>query len=77
APKSVLIVGGGVIGCEFASIFRTFGSEVTIVEMMDQLLPSEDTEIARKIEQIFKKRDIKVFTGTKAEEIKEENGDEN
>jgi len=71
APKSVLIVGGGVIGCEFASIFKTFGSEVTIVEMMDQLLPSEDIEIARKIEQIFKKRGIKVFTGTKAEEIKE------
>ncbi|MFA4991850.1 MAG: dihydrolipoyl dehydrogenase [Candidatus Omnitrophota bacterium] len=70
-PKSVLIVGGGVIGCEFASIFRTFGSEVTIVEMMDQLLPSEDPEIARKIEQIFKKRGIKVFTGTRAQEIKE------
>ena len=71
APKSVLMVGGGVIGCEFASIFRTFGSEVTIVEMMEQLLPSEDLEIARKIEQIFKKRGIKVFTGTKAEEIRE------
>lgn len=70
-PKSILIVGGGVIGCEFASIFRTFGSEITIVEMMDQLLPSEDAEIARKIEQIFKKKGIKVFTGTKAEQIKE------
>jgi dihydrolipoamide dehydrogenase len=71
APGSILIVGGGVIGCEFASIFKTFGSEITIVEMMDQLLPSEDTEIARKIEQIFKRRGIKVFTGTKAEQIKE------
>jgi dihydrolipoamide dehydrogenase len=70
-PKSILIVGGGVIGCEFASIFKQFGSEVTIVEMMDQLLPLEDSEIARKLEQIFKKRGIKVFTGTKAEQIKE------
>jgi dihydrolipoamide dehydrogenase len=70
-PKSILIVGGGVIGCEFASIFRQFGSEVTVVEMMEQLLPSEDTEIAKKLEQIFKKRGIKVFTGTKAEQIKE------
>ncbi|MBU4312868.1 MAG: dihydrolipoyl dehydrogenase [Candidatus Omnitrophica bacterium] len=70
-PKSITIVGGGVIGCEFASIFRTFGSEVTIVEMMDQLLPNEDEEIAKKLEQIFKKRGIKVFTKTRAEEIKE------
>lgn len=68
-PKSIVIVGGGVIGCEFASIFRTFGSEITIVEMMDQLLPSEDREIAKKIEQFFKKRGIKIFTGTKVERI--------
>ncbi|MFC1621107.1 dihydrolipoyl dehydrogenase [Candidatus Omnitrophota bacterium] len=68
-PKSILIVGGGVIGCEFASIFRTFGADITIVEMMDQLLPAEDTEIARKLEQIFKKRGIKVFTKTRVEKV--------
>ena len=61
-PKRITIVGGGVIGCEFASIFNTFGSRVAIVEMMDQLLPNEDEEIAKKIEQIFKKRGIEVFT---------------
>ena len=71
-PSSIIIVGGGVIGCEFASIFRTFGSEITIVEMMEQLLPNEDEEIARKIEQIFKKRGINVFTKTKVEKVVKE-----
>jgi len=64
-PKSLTIVGGGVIGCEFASIFRSFGSEITIIEAMPQLLPNEDEEIARKLEQIFKRRGIKVLTNTK------------
>ncbi len=68
-PKSIIIVGGGVIGCEFASIFKTFGSEIAIVEMMDSLLPTEDKEVAKKIEQIFKKRGINVFTGKKVEKI--------
>jgi len=72
-PKSLIIVGGGVIGCEFASIFRTFGSEITIIEMMSQLLPNEDEEIARKLEQTLKKRGIKILTNTKIERI--EKGD--
>ena len=68
-PKSLIIIGGGVIGCEFASIFRSFGSSVTIIEAMSQLLPNEDEEIARKIEQIFKKLRIKVQTNTKIDKI--------
>ena len=76
-PKSIVIVGGGVIGCEFASIFKTFGSDITIVEMMDQLLPNEDTEVAKKIEQIFKKRGIKIFTKTKVEKIEKEHSNIN
>jgi len=68
-PKSMIIVGGGVIGCEFASIFRTFGSDITIVEMMEQLLPNEDEDIATKLGQIFKTRGIKVFTKTTLEKI--------
>ncbi len=68
-PKSLIIVGGGVIGCEFASIFRSFGSEITIIEAMPQLLPNEDEEIARKIEQIFKRRGIKILTNTKIDKI--------
>lgn len=66
-PASLVIVGGGVIGCEFASIFRLFGSDITIIEMMDQLLPGEDVEIAKKLEQIFRKNGIKVLTKTKVE----------
>ncbi|MBU1853528.1 MAG: dihydrolipoyl dehydrogenase [Candidatus Omnitrophica bacterium] len=73
-PKSIIIVGGGVIGCEFASIFRTFGSKITIVEMMSQLLPNEDGEIARKLEQVFRKRGIDIFTGTKVERIEKDAG---
>jgi len=64
-PKSLTIVGGGVIGCEFASIFKSFGSEITIIEAMPQLLPNEDEEIARKLEQTFKRRGIKILTNTK------------
>ncbi|MDP2921054.1 MAG: dihydrolipoyl dehydrogenase [Candidatus Omnitrophota bacterium] len=72
-PKNLVIVGGGVIGCEFASIFKTFGSNVTIIEAMPQLLPNEDEEISRKLEQIFKKRGIKVLTNTKIERIEKGN----
>ena len=65
-PKSLLIVGGGVIGCEFASLFANLGTLVTIAEKMPQLLPGIDKEIARKIETIFKKKEIKVNTNTDA-----------
>ena len=69
APKSLIIVGGGVIGCEFASIFRTFGADITIIEAMPRLLPNEDEEVAKKLEQVFKKRGIKVLTNTKIDKI--------
>ena len=65
-PGSLLIIGGGVIGCEFASLFSQLGTKVTIVEKMPQLLPGEDREIAKKIETIFKKKGIKVNTNTDA-----------
>jgi dihydrolipoamide dehydrogenase len=68
-PKSLLIIGGGVIGCEFASLFSTLGTEVTISEIMPQLLPSEDKEVARKLEAAFKKRGIKVNTNTDAKTL--------
>ena len=61
-PRSLLIVGGGVIGCEFASLFSILGSQVSIAEKMPYLLPGEDKEVARKIEVIFKKRGIEVST---------------
>jgi len=68
-PKSLLIIGGGVIGCEFAGLFSALGVAVTIVELMPQLLPIEDREVAKKIETIFKKRGIKVNTNTDAKTV--------
>ncbi len=68
-PLTLLIIGGGVIGCEFASLFSIFGSKVTIVEKMPQLLPGEDKEIARKIETQFKKKGIKINTNTDAQDF--------
>jgi dihydrolipoamide dehydrogenase len=65
-PGSLLIVGGGVIGCEFASLFSTLGTRVTVVEKMPQLLPGEDAEVAKRIETVFKKKGIKVSTSTDA-----------
>lgn len=62
APKSLLIIGGGVIGCEFASLFFTMGTGVTIVEKMPQLLPGLEKDIAKKLEVSFKKKGIKVST---------------
>lgn len=75
-PKSLLIIGAGVIGCEFASIFYPLGTKITMVEMMEQILPTEDKRVAQTIERIFKKRGINIFTRTKLEEITEyrENG---
>lgn len=66
-PKSLLIVGGGVIGCEFGQFFRALGTEVTIVEMFDQLLPLEDRDVAKQLQRQFKKDKIKVMTGVKIE----------
>jgi len=64
-PKSLIIVGAGAVGVEFASIFRNLGSEVTIVEMLDQCVPTEDKQIARVLETNFKKRGMNIHTGTK------------
>jgi dihydrolipoamide dehydrogenase len=62
-PQSLLVIGGGVIGCEFASLFSVLGAQVTIAEKMTRLLPAEDKEISKKIEVIFNKKGIKVVTG--------------
>lgn len=62
-PPSLLIVGGGVIGCEFASLFSTLGSKVTIAEKMPNLLPGEDQDVSRKLGVIFAKKGIQVATG--------------
>ncbi|MEK6372256.1 MAG: dihydrolipoyl dehydrogenase [Acidobacteriota bacterium] len=66
-PKSMLVIGAGAVGCEFASIFSRFGTKVTIVEVMPQLLPIEDDEISKEFTRIFKKKGIDVFTDAKVE----------
>ena len=70
-PESLLIIGAGVIGCEFASIFNPLGTKITMIEMMEQILPTEDKRVAQTMERIFKKRGINIFTSTKLEEITE------
>jgi len=74
-PDSLLIIGGGVIGCEFASLFSILGSKVTIAEKMPQLLPGEDKEVARKIENCFKKKGIKVNTDADVSSLKPDDFD--
>ncbi len=63
-PESIVIIGGGAIGVEFAYIYSTFGCRVTIVEMEKQLLPGVDAEIAKELERAFKKKGIEILTQT-------------
>src|SRR6185295_14871394 len=64
-PKSIAIMGSGAVGVEFASIFRRFGSEVTVVELLPRLVPNEDEAVSAELEKAFKKRGIVVKTATK------------
>jgi dihydrolipoamide dehydrogenase len=64
-PPSIAILGSGAVGVEFASIFRSFGSEVTIVELLPRLVPGEDEAVSTELERNFKKRGIKVHTATR------------
>jgi len=64
-PKSIVIMGSGAVGVEFASIFRRFGSDVTIIELLPRLVPVEDEAVSTELERSFKKQGIKVLTGTK------------
>jgi dihydrolipoamide dehydrogenase len=64
-PKSILILGSGAVGVEFASIFRRFGSDVTIVELLPRLVPVEDEAVSAELEKSFKRQGIKVLTGTR------------
>ena len=68
-PKSVIIIGSGAIGVEFATVWNSYGVEVTIVEMLPHLVPLEDEEISRELEKEFKKRGIKSMIGHKVESV--------
>ncbi len=69
-PASVIVLGGGVIGCEFASVWRSFGADVTIVEALPHLVPAEDEASSKALERAFRKRGITFKTGTPFQSVK-------
>jgi len=71
-PKRLVILGGGIIGCEFASIFSRFGSEVTIVEMLDTLIPQEDADAAKELAKQFSKRGISLQLGKQCTKVEDD-----
>jgi dihydrolipoamide dehydrogenase len=68
-PKSLIVIGAGAVGVEFASIFRSYGSEVTIVEFLTRLMPPEDEDISKELTRIYKKRGIDINTSCKVEKV--------
>ena len=68
-PKSLVIVGAGAVGVEFASIFRSFDAEVTILEMLPRLVPIEDEDISKELARVYRKRSINFHTGAKVEKV--------
>jgi len=70
-PESLLIVGAGVIGCEFASLFAELGTQITMVEMMPQMLPTEDKRLAKQFQGVYRKKGIQILLNTKVEKITE------
>jgi dihydrolipoamide dehydrogenase len=71
-PKRLVVLGGGIIGCEFASIFNRFGSEVTIVEMLDTLIPQEDADAAKELAKQFGKRGIALHLGKQCTKVEDD-----
>ena len=69
-PESLLVVGGGVVGCEFASIFSEMGSKVTVADIMPRLIPQEDKDLSKELERHFKRARIKTRTGVAIESVK-------
>jgi dihydrolipoamide dehydrogenase len=71
-PRRLVILGGGIIGCEFASIFNRFGSEVTIIEMLETLIPQEDADAAKELAKQFRKRGIALQLGKQCSRIEDD-----
>ncbi|MEX2525296.1 MAG: dihydrolipoyl dehydrogenase [Gammaproteobacteria bacterium] len=68
-PKSLLVIGSGAIGAEFASLYNDLGVDVTLVEVLDRILPAEDPEIANLARKLFEKRGMRIYTGTQVNEV--------
>ncbi len=71
-PKSMIVIGAGAVGVEFASIYKTFGTDVTILEMLPRVVPNEDEDISAELDKHFKKRGIKCETNAKYESVKKD-----
>ncbi len=69
APKSLIVVGAGAVGVEFASIFRSFGAEVTLIEMLPRLVPVEDEDVSKELARVYRKRGIAAYTGAKVDKV--------
>jgi dihydrolipoamide dehydrogenase len=70
APRSIVIVGAGPVGIEFAYLYRSYGAEVTVLELLDRALPNEDADVSRALERAFKAQGIDVKTGAKVEDVR-------
>ena len=66
-PKSMVVIGAGAVGVEFGSIFKSFGSEITIVEYLPRLVPNEDEDVSKELSRVFRKRGIETYTGAKVD----------
>jgi dihydrolipoamide dehydrogenase len=74
-PKSLIVLGAGAVGVEFASVYTRFGAKVTVVEMQDALVPVEDADVSKEFERLFKKRGVTSYTGTKLEKAEVKGGE--
>jgi dihydrolipoamide dehydrogenase len=68
-PKSLAIIGAGAVGVEFGSIFRSFGSEISIIEFLPRVVPNEDEEVSKELARVFKKRGVEINVGAKVEKV--------
>jgi dihydrolipoamide dehydrogenase len=68
-PKSMVVIGAGAVGVEFGSIFKSFGSEITIVEYLPRLVPNEDEDVSKELSRVFRKRGIDTYTGAKVDKV--------
>ena len=69
-PKSMVVIGSGAVGVEFASVYARFGCDTTVVELLDRIVPLEDTDVSKQLERSFKKQKIKSLTGVKLDTMK-------
>jgi dihydrolipoamide dehydrogenase len=72
-PASIAVIGAGAVGVEFASVYKSFGSEVTLIEALDRVIPLEDADLSKELAAQFKRRGIKVHAGAKVEDVDKTN----